>query len=190
MMFFFVGCSQTTPPMTHYRVTPDVTFAPTAAEACRDKTLKIQRAFCSADLLSQTMYYRVGKHQQLSYTQAGWSIAPSEAIIQELHGMLLDSGLFKSVELYKSKSKNDLDLEVSVEEFMQYFDAELTTSHAMVRVRLTLLDAMTHEVVATKLFSKEVASDANTALGGVVALSSALGGIMDESLEFFGEACR
>jgi ABC-type uncharacterized transport system auxiliary subunit len=190
MMLFFGGCSQTTPAMKLYTIPQTKPQNVVNALGCKNKTLKLQKVFTTTDLLVPSMFYRVGKFEQLSYTESAWSLAPSEMVLDNMHGMLVNSGLFKSVELYKSKSKNDLDLEIGLEEFMQYFDADLTTSHAMVKLRLTLLDATTHEVVATKLFSKEIAADENSALGGVAALSDALDGVMDESLEFFGEICR
>ncbi|MEA3331800.1 MAG: ABC-type transport auxiliary lipoprotein family protein [Campylobacterota bacterium] len=184
------GCTTIVAPVTEYRI---ITKAPTSTQssrACRDKSLKIAQAFSSSSLMSQNMNYAQGRTKQFAYSQAQWAESPNLGITSELLKHIRATNFFKSVQSSKSRSKNDLILEINIEDFMQYFSEDSTSSHANVSIELTLLDTKTNVVVATRTFVSKVDSETLDANGGVEALSLALQNVLNQTKEWLGGVCK
>ncbi|MEA2092286.1 MAG: hypothetical protein U9O83_07980, partial [Campylobacterota bacterium] len=90
----------------------------------------------------------------------------------------------------KSRSKNDLILEINIEDFMQYFSKDLTQSYSKVVLSLTLIDAKTSRVIASDTFSAKMDALSLDASGGVKALDAALQDVLSQSVGFLNEACK
>lgn len=184
------GCTTIVAPVTEYRLITKVPTTTQNSMACRDKSLKIAQAFSSSSLMSQNMNYAQGSTKQFAYSQAQWSESPNLGITSELLKHIRATELFKSVQISKSRSKNDLILEINIEDFMQYFSENSTSSHANVAIGLTLLDTKTNSVVATKTFVSKVDAKTLDANGGVEALSLALQNVLNQTKEWLGGVCK
>jgi cholesterol transport system auxiliary component len=104
--------------------------------------------------------------------------------------LIRGSKLFKSVQVSKSRSKNDFILEIHIEDFMQYFSENSKKSYANVLVSLTLIDFKTNEVFATQTFGSKVDITELNANGGVDGLNKALSDVLTQSNFWLGEICR
>lgn len=183
----FNSCSVVVPSTTEYKINAlnsidkDINTNNTF-----DKTLKVQQAFGSNDLMSLHMKYSQGNNKEFRYSQSRWVTPPNKAITMEFVSLLRETELFKSVQLSKSVSKSDLILEITIEDFMQYYDNNLKSSFANVSITLTLVKA-DHSVLDTKTFKSKVKVKTLDADGGVVALNQALKDIMLESVKWMGD---
>ena len=183
------GCATVHPPKVEYRLnakTPSQSFP---QNECTGKSLKVAEAFSSSTLMSLSMYYVEGVNKQFAYSQAQWAVAPNYAISEKLLTLARDTKLFKSVQVSKSRSKNDLILETNIEEFMQYFSADFKESHAKVGITISLIDANTNSVLSTKKFNSKVDAKTLDADGGVVALDEALFEVLTEMNAWFSKVC-
>ena len=187
---FLSGCTTVVPTVTEYRI---ISFKPSFVKndgTCKDKSLKIAQAFSSSSLMSNHMNYAQGKTKQYAYSQANWSESPNIAISEELFKHIRATKLFKSVLNSKSRTKSDLILEINIEDFMQYFNDDSTSSYVVVAVNLTLLDAKNSRVIATDAFSSKVDTKTLDAEGGVEALSDALKNVINQSLIWLDGVCN
>lgn len=190
IVLLFSACSTVHPPVTEYRLNLDMQKSPQTQKECLEKTLKVAQAFSSAPLMTLNMNYVEGSMKQFAYSQAQWSVSPNDAITAEIIEMLSGTKLFKSVQVSKSRSKSDMILEINIEDFMQYFSNDFDNSYANAVITLTLLDATTNKVIATKRFNSKVGTKTLNAEGGVHALSSALSDILQQSSLWFNEVCK
>lgn len=180
IVVIMTGCTSPTPAQNQYRL--DINTAPVKTDTtqCKNKTLKVEQAFGDKLYMSLKMYYVQGKYTQYAYADSRWVQSPNEEITQELTRYLRAMQLFKSVQNADSRTKNDLRLEINIEDFMQYFDENEKNSHANAVVTCNLIDNSTHTIVATKTFRAKVKAQSDDAQGGVIALNSALETILKE----------
>lgn len=184
------GCSTTKPPITEYRITPDSLVTKRGISGCRDKSLKIAQAFSSSSLMSLKMDYAQEKNKIYSYSQAQWNESPNHSVTMKMLNNIRASEIFKSVQTSKSRSSYDLILETNIEDFMQYYNEDLTESSANVVVSLTLINGRTNSALATKTFSSKVKTSTPDAFGGVEALNLALTDILAQNIEWLDGVCR
>ena len=186
----FIGCSNTIPPKVEYRINSQIQGEPFAQSGCIDKSLKIARAFSSNTLRSQDMSYRVGDSKQYTYSEALWSVTPNKAVTFEFLSLVRDSQLFKSVQTSKSRSSSDIILELNIEDFMQYFNDDSTSSYVNTVINLSLINVQTNTVFATQTFRKKVVVNELNSNAGVNALNIALQEILKESSIWLGRICK
>lgn len=191
-IFLLSGCTTVLPPMSEYRL--DSKMCPSEAtntpKGCEDKSLKVAEAFSSGTLMALNMNYVQGVNKQFSYAQAQWSVAPKDAVTQKLLELARGTNLFKSVQVSKSRSKNDLILETNIEDFMQYYSEDLRASHAKVTLTLTLIDAGKNHVLSSKTFTSKAVVKTLDAQGGVEALDRALFDVLSEINVWLGDVCK
>ncbi|MBU0721398.1 membrane integrity-associated transporter subunit PqiC [bacterium] len=190
VVFMFLGCTTSIPPITDYRIQSKIPSIEVESNSCSEISLKVQSAFSSNSIMSQNMNYAQGAHKQYSYTQAQWSESPNRAISSEVVKLLRELHLFKTIQTSKSISKNKWLLETNIEDFMQYFNKDATSSYANVVMTLSIIDSMTSQVIATKTFSSRVQTESLNAQGGVKALNEALFNVLSQSAEWLREVCR
>ncbi len=190
VVILFVGCTTTTPPKSEFRINPNILSKKLNISGCSDKSLKVAQAFSSNTLMSQSMNYGIGDTKQYAYSKSQWSLTPNRAITDEFLVLLREMKIFKSVQISKSRSKNDFILEINIEDFMQYFNADSSNSYVNVLISLTLIDSKTNYVFATKTFSAKIDTLSLDANGGVIGLNKALANVLSQSGDWFGEVCR
>jgi len=126
------------------------------------------------------MYYGKGKYKQYAYAQSQWIESPNAYITQSITEYLRQIQLFQSVQNVSSKTKNNFRLEINIEDFMQYFDANEKNSYVNVVITCNIIDTASHKIVATKTFKSKLKAKSEDALGGVMALDSAFTKILKE----------
>ena len=189
-IFLLSACSTTKPSVTEYKITVKALKQSDLSSGCRDKSLKVSQAFSSSSLMSLKMNYVQDESKIYAYSQAQWNNSPNQEVSSQIVKILRESKLFKNTQNSKSRSKSDLILETNIEDFMQYFNKSDTESYSSVVINLTLIDAQTSEVIATKTFSSKIDVKSLDASGGVKALDTALGNVLGQSLVFFNEVCK
>ncbi len=189
-LFLLTGCTTVTPAVTEYKIALK-TFEPSVVSSgCRDKSLKISQAFSSNSLMSLQMYYVQGNGKIYSYSQAKWNNSPNQEITSQTLKVLRDSEIFKYTQNSKSRSTSDLILEINIVDFMQYYNKDITESNANVVISLTLIEAKSNKVVASKTFSAREEVQALNASGGVKGLDIALDDVLNQGVEYLSEICK
>ncbi len=191
LVFMLFGCSVKQPPVTKYAI--EVTVSQDllkVSNGCLDKTLKVAKVFSPTSLMSEDMKYAEGNNKLYNYTQAQWYEAPNRALTKEFTEALREAQIFKSVQGYKSLGRADWLLEITLEDFMQYFDKDIAKSFVKVKYNLTLIDMKTSKVISSKTF--EHTHDAKTldANGGVEALTEALREAFKDSMNWINGICQ
>ena len=174
------GCTSPTPAQNQYRLDTNIQVSKADTKKCVHKTLKVEQAFGDKLYMTLKMYYVKGKYTQYAYANSRWVVTPNDAITDSVTEYLRATELFKSVQNANSKTKNDLRLEINIEDFMQYFDENEKNSYANVIITCNLIDNVTHKIVATKTFHANIKALSDDARGGVIALNSALHNILKE----------
>ena len=187
---FLSGCTTVVPAVTQYKIKTQVVASEQNAQKCRNKSLKIAQAFSESSLRSSYMNYSQGQNKEYAYSQAEWSESPNISISLELLKHLKASKLFKSVVNSKSRSRSDMILEINIEDFMQYFNEDSTSSYSVVALDLTLIDTKTSSVVATQRFKVKVDTKTLDAEGGVIALSDALDKVIKQNIKWLNGVCE
>ena len=176
----FSGCTSPMPPAHEYKLSIVTTPLSHEKATCKTKSLKIQNAYGDNIYISLNIYYVKGAYNQYAFSQAKWAQTPRTMITKAITEYLRQNGLFQSVQNSASKTKNDLLLEINIDDFLQYFDENEQNSSIHAAVTCTFIDAKTHKVIAVKTFTQKKKTESNDALGGVKALSSALSSIVKE----------
>ncbi|EQB39917.1 hypothetical protein M947_04870 [Sulfurimonas hongkongensis] len=189
LMFLLSGCSITRPAITEYRLSLKDFSSKNYPNSCKDKSLKVSSAFSSNSLMTLEMNYMQDRHKIYSYSQSRWNNSPNQEISSQIFSALRDAKIFDSVHNAKSRNKSDLILEINIQDFMQYYSDDLSASYVNIAICFTLIDAKTNKTMATKSFSAKKDVKSLDAAGGVEALDTALGEIIDESLDFLSGVC-
>ncbi len=188
--FLSVGCSVSTPAVSEYRIDIEPSVTEFTQGGCKEQSLKVAQAFSSSSLMSHDMNYGQGNHKQYTFTQSEWAESPNRAITAEILEYVKATKLFKNVQNPKSRSRNEVVLEINIEEFMQHFSEDEKKSFVKVSINLTLIDVKTSKVLATKTFNSRVEVDDIHADAGVKYLNIALEKVLVKSGEWLGEVCK
>ena len=190
LILLMSGCTGIHPSITEYRINTQYKTNKVKPTSCKQHSLKVAEAFSSSPLMSLDMNYATGDNKQYTYSQSQWSLSPNHAISFEIVNLLRDMNLFKTVQISKSRTRNDMILETSIDDFMQYYSEEENSSFVNVRISLTLIDAKNYKAVSTKSFLARVDSKSLDADGGVRALNLALKDVLVQSSLWLGEVCK
>lgn len=189
-VFLFVGCTTMKPHVTEFRVITKDANIKSSARGCIDKSLKVSQAFSSASLLSLDMDYTESDNKIFSYSESQWQESPNSFITSELFKNIRDSALFKSVHSFKTRVKSDFVLEIDVEEFMQFYTKDMSSSYVNVIINASLVDTKTNNVISTSKFISKIDTKTADASGGVEAISTALDEIISKNIEWLGGVCK
>jgi len=187
---FINGCSNTLPSVVEYRINPQYKVQKQEMLGCKSHSIKVAEAFSSSGLMSLDMDYAKGENKQFTYSQSQWAVSPNNAISSQMVKLLQDMDIFKVVQISKSRTRTDMILETSIDDFMQYFSEEEHKSFVNVRISLTLIDTKTYKAIATKSVISRIESKSLDANGGVEALNKALEDILSQSAKWLGVVCR
>jgi ABC-type uncharacterized transport system auxiliary subunit len=179
-LFLATGCTSPTPAPNEYRLYTNTEAVQAEKTKCMEKTLKVDQALSDKLFLSLKMYYVKGQYSQYAYARSRWIQSPNDAVTKAITEYLRAMHLFKSVQNAESQTKNDFRLEINIEDFMQYFDANEENSFVNVVLTCNLINNTTHKIVTTKTFHAKVKAKSNDAQGGVIALNYALDTILKE----------
>jgi cholesterol transport system auxiliary component len=185
------GCITTTvPSKSEYRIKTDIVSSKNIANGCKNKSLKVAQAFSSATLVSKNISYAMGSSKQFIYSESLWAQSPNSVITSKFLPLIRNTNFFKSVQVSKSRSRNDIILEITVEDFMQYFNESSTTSYANVAINIALIDVKSIRVFANKTFSSKVYVQSLNAQGGVEGLSHALSNVLNDTNIWIAGVCK
>jgi len=186
----FLGCSAQKPTVTEYKIITNNKPISSDANSCIDKSLKVSQSFSSSSLMSLKMDYILKDNKTFSYSQSQWSEAPNRAISLEILKQVRDTQLFKYTLSSKTRSKSDLILESNIEDFVQYYNDDLSGSYANVVISFSIIDARTNDVIASNTFKSKVDTKELDALNGTIALNKALSEVLSLSSIWIGEVCQ
>jgi cholesterol transport system auxiliary component len=190
-LILFYGCSTKTPPVVEYKLSlKNLSPKIDTSSVCKDKSLKVANAFGSTSFMSLDMKYTIGKTKIYSYSQAQWDDSLNREITSEVVQFLRKAHIFKTVQNAKSRAKGDFVLELNIEDFMQYYDKNIKSSYVRVVINMTLIEAKTNVVKASKTFEKSLKTTSLDAEGGVDALNEALKEVLQNSLTLFDGVCK
>ncbi len=184
------GCSVKVPSVTNYKIKADIKDRDIVANGCKNYSIKISKPFSPNYLGLKDMFYVVDGKKQLSYNQSMWALSPKEMVLGEFEKMLKNSDLYGAVVDYKSRANSDFVVEISIDEFMQYYSKKLDKSYVSVSIGISLLDNSTSKIISSKSFKYKVDTSVLSADGGVDALGMALGKVLDEIEQDFVKRCK
>jgi len=190
LFIFFSGCSTAEPPITEYRIAAKPVVHSVKADGCSSHSVKVAAAFSSSSLMSMDMNYAIGDNKQYKYSQSLYSTSPNYVITSQVLQLLREMQLFETVQISKSRSRNDYILEITIDDFMQYFSKDEKSSYSNVMISFSLIDTKSSKSIATKTFNSRVDTKTLDAEGGVVALSLALEEVLNDSSAWFSEVCK
>ncbi len=189
----FVACSTKTPVATKYKINPQVRIDTNLKEnfsKCKQHSLKVMQSFSSSMLMSKEMYYVQDSNKIYPYSVAEWAIAPNKVVSDAYFRMLRDLNIFQSIQNSKSRTKAPWILETKVEDFMQYYENDNTSSYVIVSINLIILDNETSKVLGTKVFTSKLNVEILDANGGVLGLNKALAEVLSQSATWLSEECK
>ena len=189
-IFFMLACTTTKPTITEFKLDVQTDNVKRNSLGCKEKTLKISKAFSEPSLMSLKMDYVEDKNKVFSYSQSQWVISPAEAISKEMFFSLRDSELFKHVNLDISRSNSEYIMEITIEDFIQYYNKKLDTSYVVVKLNINVIDIKDSSIVASKNFSSKVSTKTLDAEGGVQALNKALSDVIYQNVQWLSGVCK
>jgi cholesterol transport system auxiliary component len=157
---------------------------------CKSKSIKIAQAFSSTPLMSTKMGYVLKNNKVHSYSQALFSDTPNRAITSEILKDIRNSKLFKFVLNSKTRGNTDLILETNIEDFIQYYGDDLSSSYVIVSINFTIIDLATNTVIDAKTFKAKVTTTSQNAMGGAKALNKALSLVLSQNRTWISEICK
>ena len=192
LAFLGTGCSfQTTvPAKNEYRLDVKTLREVYSSKECQTKVLQVVNIDSYDPVQSRGIYYAIGDYELFTYSKSNWQGIPSKAIKNALITALRQSGIFKDAASNRSNVQADLVLEYSVEDFMQYFTTDLKESKVTVKIHFSLLDAKNSKLLASNTIEQTLPSDTLDAIGGVKALSRALGEVLKENTTWLDTTCK
>ncbi|MBU1659640.1 membrane integrity-associated transporter subunit PqiC [bacterium] len=189
-IFLLTGCTTSRPPVTEYAMNVHLPKINLDKGVCAEKSIKIAHAFSRNNLISLQMHYALGEHKQFSYSESQWTDSPSSLVSLELSRFIRETNLFKNVQIAKSRTKSDWILETNIEDFMQYYNEDASSSYVNAVIIFTLIDTSNNRVIASKTFNSKIQTKSLDAEGGVKALNEALLNIFSQSAPWFGGVCK
>jgi len=185
----FIGCSVKQPYITEYKM--DIKKFPRneISKNCNNKTLKVLQAFSDNTLMSTNMNYVLGKYKQYSFSKSQWSIPVNQMVTLSLTNMLNQLNIFKSVQNYKSITKDDYILQSNIIDFKQYFSEDSKSSYVKVTINLSLINYNSNEVIHSKTFSSIIETQTLDAYGGVKAFNTAFSKILEDIAKWISMIC-
>lgn len=190
LVFMFFGCTTKVPMATKYKIDSEISIQKIKDSKCSNKNLKILQSFSSNMFMSKKMYYVEGDNKIYPYSEALWANTPNRIVSNEIYKMLRELNLFNAVVGSKSRIKTSWLLESKVEDFMQYYEHDLSSSYVKVIINLTLIDSKTSQVIATKVFKSKIKVQTLNASGGVEAFNIALGKILNDASFWMVKKCQ
>ena len=189
-LFLFSGCSTSSPVVTKYKISSSIDVPKQKTSTCSSKNVKVSSAFTNSALMSKDMSYVQGDSKVYKYSESAWFNNPNRMVSSELIKMLRELNIYRSVQESRSRTTADLIIESTLEDFMQYYSEDLSSSYALVQINFSLIDAKMNKVIDAKTFRSKVDAKTIDAQGGVKALRSALKNVLQDSSVWFVKGCK
>ncbi len=145
----------------------------TAASGEGNGILVIERPQAAPGYDTARIAYQVAAHELRYYRESRWADTPSRMLEPALVDALESSGLFRAVVSPTSTVAPDYQLATDLLLVQQRFDSD-GNSHARLRMRITLLDLRSDEVLGTRMIDIRKPAPTPDASGGVIAANQAL----------------
>jgi len=185
----FIGCSQEVPPVKQYRLSVEIPEVPVKSSICKDRSLKILSPSATYEYTTNKFYYVQGL-EEATYTQSNWARIPVNDIYYLILNNIRKSAIFNTVENYTSIVKGDLNLEIEIQNFKQYFSKNADESYVIVNITLTLINKKHFKVISQQNFYKKVPTPSADAKGGVEAFNKALKELIPEMIDWLDGSCQ
>jgi cholesterol transport system auxiliary component len=189
-LVIFSGCSTISPTISDYRIDTKTEKQNFSQQGCKHSSLKVAQAFSANSLMTLDMNYGQGEYKQFTFSQSKWAKSPNKAITSEIIRYIKSTTLFKNVQMAKSRTRNELLLEINIDDFMQYFSKDEKSSYVNISITLTLVDMKTSKVIDTHSFEIKHDVAMINAHGGVIALNGALKEMLQESGVWLSGVCK
>ncbi len=183
------GCSVKQPYITEYSMKIKEFPKNEISKTCNNKTLKVMQAFSDNTLMSTNMTYVLGKYKQYSFTKSQWSIPVNQMATLSLTNMLNQLDIFKSVQNYKSITRDDYILQSNIVDFKQYFSEDSKSSYVKVTINISLIDYNSNLIIHSKTFSSIVDTETLDAYGGVKAFNKAFSEVLEDIAKWITIIC-
>jgi len=185
----FIGCSVKQPYITEYNMKIKDFPKNKISNNSNNKTIKVLQAFSDNTLMSTNMNYVLGKYKQYSFTKSQWSIPINQMVTLNITNMLNQLDIFKSVQNYKSITKDDYILQSNIIDFKQYFSEDLKSSYVKVIINISLIDYNSNKIIHSKTFSSIIETQTLDAYGGVKAFNTAFSKTLEDIAKWISMIC-
>lgn len=189
VLILFIGCSVKQPYITEYNMKIKDFPKNKISKNCNNKTIKVLQAFSDNTLMSTNMNYVLGKYKQYSFTKSQWSIPVNQMVTLNITNMLNQLDVFKSVQNYKSITKDDYILQSNIIDFKQYFSEDSKSSYVKVTINISLIDYNSNTIIHSKTFSSVINTETLDAYGGVKAFNKAFSKVLEEIDKWIVSIC-
>jgi len=190
IVLLFSACSTSVPAVVKYKISSSIKLSKQKESTCKQKVVKVASAFTSSDLMSKDMSYVQDGLKVYEYSESAWLNNPNSSVSRELIKMLRDIDIYKSVQDSKSRSRSDLIIESTLEEFMQYYSYDLKDSYVVIKLNISIIDSKSFDLISAETFYSKIPTKTLDAKGGVEALKAALNEVLTESSTWFVKGCK
>jgi cholesterol transport system auxiliary component len=138
---------------------------------------------------NHAIYFRLAYNnptRSYTYANSRWAAAPAILLSQQLRNRIItktDNLVIKD----SSTAKSDYALHIELEEFTQVFDT-IDSSHAVIRMRASLVKRQSHVLLAQQTFSVKQNAATADAPGAVNALTTASNLLINELIDWLANA--
>ncbi len=194
---FACGCSSllptTTPPPAYYSLSspqadslplPARSGVPGLAEGA--PTLRVNPPRAAPGLDSRRILYTRQAHHLEYFAHSEWVDTPARMLAPLIQAKLERSPALRSVLSAGSTALAELNLETDIVQLQQGFDR--VPSSVQFRLRATLVDSSSRQVLASGEFHARVASATDNPAGGVAAANQAVAQVLEQLASFCTEA--
>lgn len=163
------------------------TASPTRLPPMRLADIEAHARLDGAQILYRLAYSNVNELRP--YSQARWSVPPTELLEQRLREALAQRrvvlGMEEGTNIARVEGKVPNSLRLTLEEFSQYFESP-SSSFGMVRVRATLMNTTGagDRVLGQRTFSAQEPAPSSDAPGGVKALAAASDAVVAQVVQW------
>ncbi|GGD49645.1 hypothetical protein GCM10012288_24640 [Malaciobacter pacificus] len=189
-IILLTGCAVKQPYITEYKIEIEKFQKAQGSQQCKEKTLKVNQSFSDNTLMSTQMNYIEGKHKQYPFSKARWSTPVNQMVSFHLTNMINQLDIFKSVQSYKSITKDDYILQSNIIDFKQYFSEDLKSSYVKAVIQVSLIDNHTNKIVDSKTFTSKIDTKTLDSYGGVKSLNNALFNILNNVSLWLNNICN
>ena len=190
VILIFTGCIIKQPYITEYTIQIENFSQVETQNKCVNKTLKVLKSFANNTLMDTKMNYIVGTHKQFFFTKAQWNLPVNEMVTIQITNMIDQLKIFKSVQNYKSMTKNDYTLQSNIIDFKQYFSEDLKSSYVKVHIKMSLIDNSSNKTIDSRSFISTIEAKSLDSFGGVKSLNEALVNVLKESSSWINLICN
>ncbi|WP_345993532.1 ABC-type transport auxiliary lipoprotein family protein [Sulfurimonas sp. HSL-1716] len=192
VLIFISGCSFQTvvSASNEYKIDVGNKIGRYDSTGCKGYVLRVKNVESYTHIKSRSIYYGVGDYELSTYTKSNWQEAPFKSIKHSIIKELRESKIFKDIVSNRSSVQPDYVLEYSVENFIQRFSEDMKSSTVEVKIHFSLINYKTSKLLYSTTIEKKLPSASLDAIGGVKAISRALGDVIEQDTLWLNDRCK